>query len=401
MMLLRRALPACLPACLLALLPAGAARATDLEITRLDGTLRRGVLAQLVPAVVLNTTEGEQTIPWSDVLSIRVGGSPAAPAGSAPALPFRFQLGDGSEFAAAIEGATDRSIRVQRAGGMSGAVEPPRLRSMLRQPPVEAVRAEIEKALKEAERTEDVAVVARDARTVVLRGTVRKIAGDGLLINWNNRDVNIPWDRLGGLALAQASEREAANLVRLRSGDTLAGAVAGGDSETVRLRTETFDAIELRWSEIERIDCRSRRLVYLSDVAPSHYEHTPLIRKRWMFAVDRTLTGRPLRVGGRAYEKGITMRSRSQLVYAIGGGFSRFSATVGIVDEMGPRGDAAARVLGDGKLLWEAKRVRGGEPPIDVAVDIVGVRELTLEVDYGEDLDLSDHVGWAAARLVR
>lgn len=385
----------------LSLLFVPAAGATDLEVTRLDGTLRRGVLTQLMPAVVLNTSDGEQTIPWSDVLSIRVDGAGAPATSSAPGLPFRFLLGDGSEFAASIEGATDRAIRVQRAGGMSGSVEPARLRSVVRQPAGEAVRAEIEKALKEPQRTEDVAVVARDARIVVLRGAVRKISADGLLINWNNRDVNVPWDRLGGLALAQTSEREAPNRVRLRGGDTLAGAILGGDSQSVRLRTESFDVVELRWSEAERIDCRSRRLIYLSDVAPNHYEHTPLIRKRWMFAADRTLTGRPLRLSGQPYEKGITMRSRSQIVYAIGGGFSRFSATVGIVDEMGRRGDAVARVLGDGKLLWEARRVRGGEPPIDAAVDIAGVRELTLEVDYGEDLDLSDHVCWAAARLVR
>jgi hypothetical protein len=33
--------------------------------------------------------------------------------------------------------------------------------------------------------------------------------------------------------------------------------------------------------------------------------------------------------------------------------------------------------------------------------DIRGVARLTLEVDYGEGLDLSDHADWANARLLR
>jgi hypothetical protein len=36
-----------------------------------------------------------------------------------------------------------------------------------------------------------------------------------------------------------------------------------------------------------------------------------------------------------------------------------------------------------------------------VSVDVAGVRELALEVDYDADLDLSDQAAWGFARLIR
>jgi hypothetical protein len=66
------------------------------------------------------------------------------------------------------------------------------------------------------------------------------------------------------------------------------------------------------------------------------------------------------------------------------------------------RGDVTLRVIGgDGGVLWQRDNVRGGQPPIAATVDVRGAQDVTLEVDYGEGLDLSDQAVWAAARLIR
>ncbi|RMF82449.1 MAG: hypothetical protein D6744_06075 [Planctomycetota bacterium] len=59
------------------------------------------------------------------------------------------------------------------------------------------------------------------------------------------------------------------------------------------------------------------------------------------------------------------------------------------------------KVVGDGQVLWESPSVRGNQPPQELLVDVTGVRRLTLVVDYGADLDLSDHVIWALPRVMR
>ena len=73
----------------------------------------------------------------------------------------------------------------------------------------------------------------------------------------------------------------------------------------------------------------------------------------------------------------------------------------GILDEMEDRGNVTMRVLGDGGLLWQRENVRGGAQPERVVIAVTGVYELTLAVDFGRDLDLSDHAAWAFARLIR
>jgi len=95
------------------------------------------------------------------------------------------------------------------------------------------------------------------------------------------------------------------------------------------------------------------------------------------------------------------MHSRAALIYALNGRYRQFAAVVGIADEMAERGDVTVAVVGDGRILWEAKGVRGGETPREVLVDISGVKELGLHVDFGGQLDLSDHVCWAFARVIR
>jgi hypothetical protein len=66
------------------------------------------------------------------------------------------------------------------------------------------------------------------------------------------------------------------------------------------------------------------------------------------------------------------------------------------------RGDVDAKVLGDEKVLWEAKGVKGGEPARKVGpLDVSGVKVLVLEVDFGAGMNVNDHADWLDPILVR
>ena len=57
-------------------------------------------------------------------------------------------------------------------------------------------------------------------------------------------------------------------------------------------------------------------------------------------------------------------------------------------------------VAGDDKVLWEGE-VRSTDPPIDLDLEIMGVRRLKITVDFGDDLDIADFLDLADARFTK
>jgi len=146
---------------------------------------------------------------------------------------------------------------------------------------------------------------------------------------------------------------------------------------------------------------RSDRVEFLSDIKPSAQRIEGVLHDPWPVRYDRNVLENPLSIGGRSFERGLGLHSRTQLSYAIGGEFERFAATVGIDDAVRPLGSVVMQVIGDGKTLFDSGALSGVDPPRDILVDVSGVKTLTLLVDYGEGLDASDHADWADARLLR
>jgi hypothetical protein len=45
--------------------------------------------------------------------------------------------------------------------------------------------------------------------------------------------------------------------------------------------------------------------------------------------------------------------------------------------------------------------VRGSDPPQNLDLDVAGVRDLEILVDFGGDLDIADHLDLADAKVVK
>jgi len=117
---------------------------------------------------------------------------------------------------------------------------------------------------------------------------------------------------------------------------------------------------------------------------------------------DRSVDGHPLTLGGKTFAHGFGTHSRGLLAVALGGGAKRFTATVGIDDEVGGgKGSAEFQIIGDGrKTLWTSGIMRQGQPPKIVDVDLTGQRQVILRVTDGGDGYDFDHADWAEARFV-
>ncbi len=115
---------------------------------------------------------------------------------------------------------------------------------------------------------------------------------------------------------------------------------------------------------------------------------------------NRSVDRHPLTLHGKRFDHGLGTHANSTFRIALGGRGERFTATVGVDDEVGQRGSVVFTVTGDGKVLWESGVLRGGGQPREVSVPLNGVKTLVLAVgDAGDGIGF-DHADWADARIV-
>ena len=109
--------------------------------------------------------------------------------------------------------------------------------------------------------------------------------------------------------------------------------------------------------------------------------------------------GGPITVDGKIYSKGLGGHAPSDTGLTLGGNCTRFTAIVGIDDEMRSSGSILFEVWGDGKRLYQSALLTGASVATSVDVDISGVQQLRLVLnDNGGNG--SDHGDWADAKVV-
>lgn len=140
---------------------------------------------------------------------------------------------------------------------------------------------------------------------------------------------------------------------------------------------------------------------WLADLTPQEVVDEGAFGVVWPWTRNTDLEGGPLRLGGRRALSGLTVHSVARLTWNLAGAYTQLRGRIGISDLVGAEGDADVRLLVDGREAWRERRLRGGEAPRDLQVDLVGVRTLSLVVDLGERYDIGDHVSLVDAALIR
>ncbi|MGL4400249.1 MAG: alpha-galactosidase [Luteolibacter sp.] len=115
---------------------------------------------------------------------------------------------------------------------------------------------------------------------------------------------------------------------------------------------------------------------------------------------NRSITDQPIRIGGNPFEKGLGTHSNSRFRVKLGGNGERFTAQVGIADDVAARGSVEFIVFGDRKEIWRSQPMKGGDAPRPVDLDLSGIETLTLIATDGGDGTSDDHAVWANASVV-
>lgn len=105
--------------------------------------------------------------------------------------------------------------------------------------------------------------------------------------------------------------------------------------------------------------------------------------------------GKPITLNGTVYAKGLGTNSVSDVALYTGGRCSRFTATVGVDDEVGSDATVTFSVLADGKTVTTTPVLTGSSASVAVSADVTGAQVVDLVVGDGGDGNGRDHADWA------
>lgn len=260
-------------------------------------------------------------------------------------------------------------------------------------------------ALLENPTNEDVVLATSGQSLSEISGAVESYADGKLKLNLEGKSRSLNAARVVAVVFAARPRVEAKatayQLVQLTGGDRVGGAWTGISADALEITPSWGGTLKIPQNLVSRVLFKNGKMSYVSDLSPATVEETPYFGRVMQYRRDLGLLGGPLKVKGKEYAKGLAVHSRSVLNYDIAGGFQTFKATVGFDDTTAGRGSVACRVLGDGKELFAQPLLKASGDPAAVEVAVAGVKQLTLEIDFGEAEDTGDRVIWADAKLFR
>jgi alpha-galactosidase len=116
---------------------------------------------------------------------------------------------------------------------------------------------------------------------------------------------------------------------------------------------------------------------------------------------DKSVDGHPLIINSKKFEHGLGTHAISTLYIDLKGGAQRFTAFVGVDDEIKnvQMGSVVFIVYGDGKELWKSGVIKVGQAGKKVDVNLKDVRTLLLMAGNAGDGNSCDHADWADAKI--
>jgi hypothetical protein len=234
-------------------------------------------------------------------------------------------------------------------------------------------------------------------------GVFEKLTADKVEFVWKDKRRVISRDKVFGFALAQVSDPPDLSghvSVSLVDGSQIWCLINEFKDGKLSIQLPAGVDLSLPWNEVVRLDVRNDRLVFLSDLVPTQVNQQSLVAFPRKWRKNLNVLGQPLEVDKEKFTKGIGVQPRTSLTFSRPDGFDVLAATIGIDAAAKGRGDCEFVVLAGDKELAR-KRVRGSDSAIKLHVPIADHEKITLLVEAGEDLDLSDYANWCDIRFIK
>lgn len=258
--------------------------------------------------------------------------------------------------------------------------------------------------LTEKDRKSDLLVIRKEEVLDFLDGVFVELTEKSVKFLIDGDEVSIKREKVFGLLFAPRQGASKAPTVRLElsNGDVMMATSLSGSGESLMARLVSKAEVSVAAEHLKAIDLSQGKLRYLSQMEPREVKYTPYFDTTWEYRRDTNMDGGPLRLGNKIYPRGLCIHSKTLLKYRLGGEYRRLQAVMGIDHLVASNGYADCRLViqGDGKTLLEAD-VKGKDSPRPIDLDVTGVVSLDVLVDFGGNLDISDHLDLADAKLVK
>lgn len=381
------------------------------EVRPLAGPSIRGQLVELsAEAVVVQTEAGPQRLALASLWELTAAPTPAA--ADRPVTVW-VELMDGSlirgdGYAVAAGTATVRTLAGQSLPIRTAAIRAVRFRDFASAPQL----AQRWQELLEAKAAGDSLVIRRGDSLDQLTGAIRDVSNEAVQFESDGDVVQAKRTKLEGLlyyhpAAGELPRRSAQVTDACGSQWSVRSwSQTGGQLDLV---TVAGVSVSLPLAQLKRIDFSSGNSEWLDALEPQTVSWRPFIPTKLpkemvarLFAPRGSAApgGRPLVLAGQEYERGLAVRSRTELVYRLAGDFRRFLAVAGIDDRVRPAGHVRLVISGDDRELF-AQTMTGSDEPLAIDVDITGVKRLKILVDFGEQLDIADCLDLCDARITK
>ncbi|WP_010584948.1 NPCBM/NEW2 domain-containing protein [Schlesneria paludicola] len=267
------------------------------------------------------------------------------------------------------------------------------------------VKTKFDQQLAKPGEDDFVLVLSKDGGIAEISGRLQGLSDGSLRITYEGQQRSIKLERVQALVLGHEpsvrSWKGPFQVFRMSSGDLFSATLQSLDEKTLKLKASWGVDVDVPRESVVELTGRNTRMVNLSELTPLTVEQVPYFDRKMAFVKDKSWNDRPLKLDGKTYSRGLAVHSRCILTYDLAGEYATFRAIVGFEEEAGDRGRVVCRVIADDKELFAKPDFRSVDKPVVVQVSVKGMKQLRLEVDFGEDEDIGDRVIWANARLFR
>ena len=375
--------------------------APPVEMTTLKGEQHVGSLERLSGEnVVLKTPTGVVTIPAAELLAIRVPSGTTLPAAAETVVEIR--LTDGTRLRAANFASTGTEAVIEHP--QMGSIKLPMIvvQSVRFAVPDPKVDAAWNQLLDRTAKKDQVAVRKGDVLDH-LDGVIGSLDESTVKFQLDGDEIPVKRDRVFGLIYARRENlsSKAVAAVELSSGDRLAAKGVSFDGAVWKVKLASGADVSVPQPLVQTVDFSLGKIAYLSNLEPRDVKYTPFFDFVWEYRRDRSLDGKSLSLGNKVYAKGLALHSLTAMKYRLGGDYRRFQTVMGIDDDIRVAGNVDVVIKGDGRTLFKGS-ARVNQPPQPLDLDVTGVVELEITVDYGDDkLDIGDRLHLADAKVVK
>ena len=235
-------------------------------------------------------------------------------------------------------------------------------------------------------------------------GVVKGIDGESLQFEFQGKVRSIKLAKVAAImrkaTAPQPARGQVIGVVELSNAMRLPGNFQSLSDSAGVLAFPWNQTADLNRVSIKAITVQNGRSLPLTDLEPSQVVYTPFLDRVLPYRKHESLTGNPLAVGDKKFERGLCAHSGTTLVYDLAGGYEKLRLQIGLQKDDGARGQAVVRIKADDALLAE-KPIGGKAAAEALDLSLVGKKSLVIEIDYGDGLDVGDHVVLGDPVLVR